>query len=99
MNITVGKQYRERDLPVSTLGATLSLRGVARSFGVHRVLHAIDLDVAAGGVVAIVGRSGCGKSTLLRLIAGLDEPTSGAVTVGGQSGGRHDTVRLMFQEP
>jgi sulfonate transport system ATP-binding protein len=99
MNVAVLEQRPVRELPVRTAGATLSLRGVARSFGAHRVLHTIDLDIAAGTVVAIVGRSGCGKSTLLRLIAGLDEPTSGTVTIDGRTGGRRDTVRLMFQEP
>lgn len=80
-------------------GAGMALRGVTRSFGSQHVLRGIDLDIRAGQVVAIVGRSGCGKSTLLRLIAGLDEPTSGTITVDGQAGGRRDTVRLMFQEP
>jgi sulfonate transport system ATP-binding protein len=99
MNVTVLEHLPEQDARASTAGAALSLRGVTKSFGAHRVLDGIDLDIAAGEVVAIVGRSGCGKSTLLRLIAGLDEPSSGSVTVGGQSGGVHDTVRLMFQEP
>jgi sulfonate transport system ATP-binding protein len=99
MNVTVLERRPEQDTRVSTSGAAVSLRGVTRSFGAHRVLHGIDLDIPAGQVVAIVGRSGCGKSTLLRLIAGLDEPTSGIVTIGGQSGGRQETVRLMFQEP
>ena len=67
-------------------GAGMVLRGVTRSFGSQHVLRGIDLDIRAGQVVAIVGRSGCGKSTLLRLIAGLDEPTSGTITVDGQAG-------------
>jgi sulfonate transport system ATP-binding protein len=99
MNVTVQQRIPGQDARISTTGVALSLRCVTKSFGTHRVLDGIDLDLAAGEVVAIVGRSGCGKSTLLRLIAGLDEPSSGTVTIGGQSGGRHDTVRLMFQEP
>lgn len=63
-------------------------------------MHGIDLTVAPGQFVAVVGRSGCGKSTLLRLIAGLDTPTGGRIAVDSdQRGGERDTVRLMFQEP
>ncbi len=47
-----------------------------------RALGPLDLQVAAGEFVCIVGPSGCGKSTLLRLIAGLDQPTSGGLEVG-----------------
>ena len=64
-----------------------------KSFGDHRVLRGIDIEIPAGQFVAIVGRSGCGKSTLLRLIAGLDRPTAGQVVVAAAP------VRLMFQEP
>jgi sulfonate transport system ATP-binding protein len=99
MNVTVREHVSGRDARVSSSGAAVSLRGVTKSFGANRVLHGIDLDVSPGQVVAIVGRSGCGKSTLLRLIAGLDGPSSGTVAVDGQAGARHETVRLMFQEP
>jgi len=85
MNVTVLDHFPEPDARVSSSGASVSLRGVTRSFGAHRVLHGIDLDIAPGQVVAIVGRSGCGKSTLLRLIAGLDAPTSGTVSVDGEA--------------
>ncbi len=99
MNVTVLEHIREPETRASTDGAAVSLRRVIRSFGAHRVLHGVDLEIPSGQVVAIVGRSGCGKSTLLRLISGLDEPTSGTLTIDGQAGGRRDTVRLMFQEP
>ncbi|HEY7071048.1 MAG TPA: ATP-binding cassette domain-containing protein, partial [Acidimicrobiales bacterium] len=46
-------------------------------------LDGIDLEVAAGGFVSLVGTSGCGKSTLLNIVAGLDQPTAGTVTVDG----------------
>jgi len=73
-------------------GASLSLRGLAKSFGATRVLESLELRVPAGQFIAIVGRSGCGKSTLLRLIAGLEAPDSGRVNVAGET-------RVMFQEP
>jgi sulfonate transport system ATP-binding protein len=99
MNVTVQEHFVSRDVRVSSSGAAVSLRGVTKSFGSHRVLDGIDLEISPGDVVAIVGRSGCGKSTLLRLIAGLDKPTSGTVAVDGHVGAGHETVRLMFQEP
>jgi sulfonate transport system ATP-binding protein len=85
--------------PVSSAGAGISLRGVSKAFGTHRVLHDIDLEIAPGAFVAIVGRSGCGKSTLLRLLAGLDSASGGKIRIDGSDGGWHDDVRLMFQEP
>ena len=80
-------------------GAPLTLRGVGKSFGAKTVLDRIDLHVPAGQFLAIVGRSGCGKSTLLRLIAGLDEPSEGAVAIAGASEDRARLARIMFQEP
>jgi ABC-type sugar transport system ATPase subunit len=63
--------------------AGLVLNGVTKSFGGLRVIHGVDLEVADGEFVVFVGPSGCGKSTLLRLIAGLEQPTSGAVAIDG----------------
>jgi ABC-type glutathione transport system ATPase component len=46
---------------------------IRKSYGIHPVLHAVDLEIADGEFVVLVGPSGCGKSTLLRMIAGLEE--------------------------
>jgi putative ABC transport system ATP-binding protein len=62
----------------------LEARGLAKSFGSGAPLfESIDLDVARGGWVAIVGESGCGKSTLLNIVAGLDRPDRGEVRLDG----------------
>ena len=64
--------------------ANVSLRQLGKTFGKTRVLQDIDLDVADGEFVVLVGPSGCGKSTTLRIIAGLEEATSGEVEIAGR---------------
>jgi len=61
----------------------VALRGLAKSFGHNDVLRGIDLEIAAGQVVCVIGPSGSGKSTLLRCINRLEEPTGGTVEVDG----------------
>ncbi len=67
----------------------VTLRGLTRAFGTGtariEALAPISLTFAAGQTTALVGPSGCGKSTILRLVAGLDTPTAGAVTIGGRT--------------
>jgi multiple sugar transport system ATP-binding protein len=63
--------------------AKLELKGVHKSFQSLEVIHGIDLTVEDGSFTVFVGPSGCGKSTLLRMIAGLEELTSGEVHIGG----------------
>jgi iron(III) transport system ATP-binding protein len=62
----------------------LSIRGVAKSYGVTPVLCGIDLDVPAGSITALLGSSGCGKTTLLRILGGFADPDSGTVAMGGR---------------
>ncbi|OKK03595.1 ABC transporter [Streptomyces sp. CB03234] len=61
----------------------IEIRGLYKSFGDNEVLRGIDLDVATGEVVCVIGPSGSGKSTLLRCVNLLEEPTRGQVFVGG----------------
>ena len=80
--------------------AGLRLRRVEKSFGGNRVLRGIDLDIAPGSFVAIIGKSGCGKSTLLRILMGLDEPTSGHLEFHDRNNRPlAPEARIVFQEP
>ncbi|NIK01278.1 ATP-binding cassette domain-containing protein [Xanthomonas cannabis] len=80
-------------------GLPLSLRGIGKRYGDSEVLRGIDLQIAPGACVAVVGRSGCGKSTLLRVIAGLEAADSGTVESGAAPlAAQRDAVRLMFQD-
>lgn len=67
----------------------LIVRALSRSFREaerrHCVLNGLDADIAAGEVVAFIGRSGSGKSTLLNLICGIDRPDAGTIEIGGES--------------
>ncbi|MXV96886.1 MAG: ABC transporter ATP-binding protein [Gemmatimonadetes bacterium] len=69
---------------VSRAGQGVVLRGVEKRFGDVVALEPMDLEVRPGELMVLVGPSGCGKSTLLRLIAGLEESTSGEVWIGGR---------------
>jgi len=63
---------------------SLALTAIRKSFGVTDVLKNVELEVKTGEFVVFVGPSGCGKSTLLRVIAGLDEQTSGDLRIDGR---------------
>lgn len=82
----------------------IEVSGVTQTFRTRRdavnALQDIDVRVAAGEFVAIVGRSGCGKSTLLRIIAGLLRPTAGRVLVDGtEMRSPRREIAMMFQQP
>ncbi len=63
---------------------TISLQKAGKRYGGTEIIRDLDLDIADGEFVVIVGPSGCGKSTLLRMIAGLEETTSGSIRIDGR---------------
>jgi NitT/TauT family transport system ATP-binding protein len=82
------------------LGAPIvTLRGVGKTFGTGtHALDGLDLEVRSGEFVSLLGPSGCGKSTALRIIAGLSEPSDGAVTWMDADHHAH-AIGFVFQEP
>ena len=81
--------------------ATLRLDGLRKSFGTTQILQGVDLALADGEMLVIVGASGCGKSTLLRLVAGLEVPTAGRILLDGRDITRLDPaardIAMVFQ--
>ena len=61
------------------------IENVNKKYGDLRVIHDVNLQIEKGEFVVFVGPSGCGKSTLLRLIAGLDQLTSGEISIAGRT--------------
>ncbi len=62
----------------------LSLRGIRKSFGRVEVIRGVDLDIAAGEIVALVGDNGAGKSTLIKIVTGVHPPSAGEIHFKGQ---------------
>ncbi|WP_316300147.1 ABC transporter ATP-binding protein, partial [Clavibacter michiganensis] len=92
--------------PIAGSAGAVELRGVGRSFAGdgsrarRTVLRDVDLDLAAGDVVAVLGPSGCGKSTLLRQVSGLDRPDAGSIRIDGTPVRDVDQrSAVAFQEP
>jgi multiple sugar transport system ATP-binding protein len=79
----------------------LDLRSVTKSFGNTSVIKGVDLTVADGEFCVFVGPSGCGKSTLLRIIAGLEDATSGDILIDGRrvnaTAPAHREISMVFQ--
>ncbi len=64
--------------------ASVTLKGIKKSYGVTEVIKGVDLSIADGEFTVFVGPSGCGKSTLLRMIAGLEDISAGTLSIGDQ---------------
>jgi multiple sugar transport system ATP-binding protein len=64
--------------------ATVNFDSIFKSFGTTKVLHGISLEITGGEFMVLVGPSGCGKSTLLRMLAGLEDITSGSIAIDGR---------------
>ena len=64
--------------------ASIEIQDVRKNYGVVEVLHGVDLDIQDGEFIVLVGPSGCGKSTLLRMIAGLEDVSSGGIHIAGK---------------
>lgn len=86
-------------------GTLLRIDRVSRRFGAHQVLADVSLDIAEGEIVGLVGESGSGKTTLGRLVAGLDRPNGGQLSLRGEllrvpfaPSVRH-AIQVVFQDP
>jgi multiple sugar transport system ATP-binding protein len=81
--------------------ATLDIEHLAKRFGAVTVIPDLSLSVAEGEFLVLVGPSGCGKSTLLRLIAGLEQPSGGAIRIDGRDvtdeGPKERGIGMVFQ--
>jgi NitT/TauT family transport system ATP-binding protein len=104
MDVAITPQPPASQPPRLTDG--LTLRGIERTFKVEGrdvpALRDVSLDCEPGSFTALIGPSGCGKSTLLKLIAGLDRPDRGSVSIGGAAPAlkcRQGALGVAFQDP
>jgi multiple sugar transport system ATP-binding protein len=81
--------------------ANLALEKVSKSFGTVQVLSQIDITLPDGEFLVLVGPSGCGKSTLMNIVAGLEEPSTGRIVLGGRDvtelGPSERNISMVFQ--
>jgi len=94
----------EADVPGTDGGSvhapSVGLAGVSRVFpGGNVAIRDIDIEIEEGGFTALTGPSGCGKTTILRIVAGLEQPSSGSVSLGGSHGVQGMDVACCFQDP
>jgi putative ABC transport system ATP-binding protein len=73
------------EVPMKEMNPAIALENVRKSYGKTLALDTVDLRIGRGEFLAITGKSGCGKSTLLNMVTGIDDPSSGAVMIGGRS--------------
>ncbi len=82
--------------------ATVSIRKVSKTYDAQEIVHGVDLEIADHEFLVLVGPSGCGKSTLLRMIAGLEEISSGEIAIGervvNQVDPKDRDVAMVFQD-
>jgi multiple sugar transport system ATP-binding protein len=81
--------------------ASVSFQNIEKAFGSTKVIHGISFDIQDGEFMVLVGPSGCGKSTLLRMLAGLEEITSGTIAIDGRTVNDVDSkdrdIAMVFQ--
>lgn len=84
------------------IGVDINCAGISKDFGATQAVAPFSVTMKAGQTTALVGPSGCGKSTILRMIAGLDRPDSGTITLGTEppkAVARRGGLAMAFQDP